>query len=87
MGEPRIPRAILSSFLGGDGGYALVDEAQDNERAAFIKTVHGDTEAVWSDLLAQAGRRYPPATLVLYRGSTISGCGPAESGMGRMVLR
>jgi len=71
----------LSSFIGGDQ-YAVRDEAEDNELAAFIKTVHADTEAVWSQVFADAGRRYPAPTLVLYRGSTVSACGPASSGMG-----
>ena len=53
-----------------------------DEQAAFIKTVLADTEAVWSSVFAQAGRRYPPPTLVLYRGSTASGCGNASANMG-----
>jgi predicted metalloprotease len=70
-----------SSFLGG-GGSKVMDPQLDDERAAFIKTVHADTEAVWSEVFAQAGRRYPSPVLVLYRGSTVSGCGPASSRMG-----
>jgi len=72
----------LSSLTGGGGGHRVVDEEADNEQAAFIKTVLADTEAVWSRVFAQAGRRYPPPTLVLYRGSSTSGCGTASSGMG-----
>jgi predicted metalloprotease len=68
-------------FLGG-GGNKVVDEEVDNEQAAFIRTVLADTEAVWSEVFAQAGSRYPAPTLVLYRGSTTSGCGPASAGMG-----
>ena len=71
----------LSSFLGGEG-YHAVDEVADDEQAAFIKTVLADTEAVWSDVFAQAGRTYPAPILVLYRGSTTSGCGPASARMG-----
>jgi uncharacterized protein len=71
----------LSSLTGG-GGYRVVDEQADDEQAAFIKTVLADTEAVWSNVFAQAGMRYPPPTLVLYRGSTVSGCGPASARMG-----
>ena len=41
-----------------------------------------DTEKVWGKIFAQAGERYPAPTLVLYRGGTRSGCGPARSGMG-----
>ncbi len=72
--------ATLPSFLGG--GSRVVDEQQENEWAAFIKTVHGDLETVWSQIYAQAGVRYPAPTLVLYRGSTNSACGPASSHMG-----
>ena len=71
----------FSSLMGG-GSSTPVNEELDNEQAAFIKTVHGDTEAIWSKIYAQAGARYPSPTLVLYRGSTTSGCGPASSRMG-----
>lgn len=71
----------LSSFTGG-GGSRLVDPAQDDEQAAFIKTVLADTEAVWSKIFAEAGHRYPTPVLVLYRGSTVSACGPASARMG-----
>ncbi len=71
----------LSSLTGG-GGYRLIDEQADNEQAAFIKTVLGDTEAVWSRVFAQAGVQYPVPVLVLYRGSTVSGCGTASARMG-----
>ena len=67
--------------FGGDSN-RVVDEEVDNERAAFIRTVLADTESVWSGVFAEAGRRYPATTLVLYRGSTVSGCGPASAGMG-----
>jgi predicted metalloprotease len=60
----------LPSFS-GDGGSRVISEEQDNEQAAFIKTVLADTEAVWSKIFAQAGVRYPSPTLVLYRGSTV----------------
>ncbi|MEE9326429.1 MAG: neutral zinc metallopeptidase [Cocleimonas sp.] len=69
------------SFMGG-GSSKPANEAADNEQAAFIKTVHGDTEKIWSKIFAQAGQRYPAPELVLYRGSTRSGCGPASSRMG-----
>ncbi len=70
----------LSSLTGG--GAKPANEAADNEQAAFMKTVMADTEAVWGKVFAQAGERYPAPQLVLYRGGTSSGCGPAQSGMG-----
>ena len=35
-----------------------------------------------SEVFALAGARYPAPVLVLYRGSTMSGCGPASARMG-----
>jgi predicted metalloprotease len=70
------------SLFTGSGGHGGVDDAKDDELAAFIKTVQADTEAVWSRVFAQAGHRYPAPTLVLYRGSTQSACGPASARMG-----
>lgn len=71
----------LSSFTGGDS-YRVVDGQPGDEQAAFIKTVLADTEAVWSEAFAEAGSRYPAPVLVLYRGATVSGCGPASARMG-----
>lgn len=71
----------LSGLLGG-GNSRVVNEQADDGLAAFIKTVHADTEAVWSDIFTKAGVRYPSPTLVIYRGSTRSGCGPASARMG-----
>lgn len=70
----------LSSLTGG--GSKPANEAVDNEQADFMKTVMADTEAVWGKIFAQAGERYPAPGLVLYRGGTRSGCGPASAGMG-----
>ncbi len=72
---------FMPSIMSG-GSSKPANEAKDNEQAAFIKTVMGDTERVWGKIFAQAGERYPSPTLVLYRGSTRSGCGPASAGMG-----
>lgn len=72
---------FMPMFIGGDSS-VTVDETRDNEQSAFIKTVMADTEKVWGDIFAQAGARYPAPILVLYRGATQSGCGPASSGMG-----
>ncbi len=78
--------AYFGGFLNfsplGGGRSQPVDQQADDEQAAFVRTVLADTETVWDGVFAQAGRRYPPPTLVLYRGSTVSGCGPASSGMG-----
>lgn len=68
--------------LTGPGAYTAAHKVDEDELASFIKTVLRDTEAVWSQVFAAAGLRYPAPTLVLYRGATISGCGRADSRMG-----
>ena len=72
----------LPSLIGGGSSTSTINEDLDNEQAAFIKTVHADTEAIWSRIYEQAGARYPSPVLVLYRGSTTSSCGLASSRMG-----
>ena len=73
---------VPPSLMDGSNTSSAVNEEMNNEQAAFIKTVLADTEAVWSKIFAQAGARYPAPILVLYRGSTTSGCGLASSRMG-----
>ena len=73
---------FMPSIIGMGGNSKPADKKADDVQAAFIKTVHADTEKVWSKIFAQAGERYPVPELVLYRGGTPSGCGPAKAGMG-----
>jgi predicted metalloprotease len=42
----------------------------------------GSTEEEWTDIFAQAGKRYEPPALVMFSGATRSGCGFAQSAMG-----
>lgn len=72
---------LAPSFMGSSGSKPA-DSAADDEQAAFIKTVFGDTEVLWDKIFKQAGQRYPAPKLVLYRGATVSGCGAADSRMG-----
>jgi predicted metalloprotease len=48
----------------------------------FVSAILGSTEAEWTDIFAQAGKRYDPPTLVMFSGATRSGCGIAQSAMG-----
>ncbi len=73
---------FMPSIIGMGGSSKPADTKADDVQAAFIKTVHADTEKVWSNIVAQAGERYPAPELVLYRGGTDSRCGPAKAGMG-----
>ena len=70
----------LSSMTGGSSKVA--NSAADDREAAFISTVLGDTEKVWKDIFKQHGAKYREPKMVLYRGSTRSGCGQASAQMG-----
>jgi uncharacterized protein len=81
------PLAVLSTLPqggspGGIGAPGAPLSAEDEEHGAFVATVLADTERVWGDLFLQAGRTYRPATLVLFRGATESGCGFASAATG-----
>jgi len=61
---------------------SVEQQAADDEEASFVKVVLADTEDVWSQLFAKMGRTYEDPTLVLFRGTTTSGCGGASSATG-----
>jgi len=71
----------MSSLTGG-GATTHINKKLDDKEAKFISTVLRDTEIVWSDIFKQYGAKYREPKMVLYRGSTISGCGHASSQMG-----
>jgi predicted metalloprotease len=54
----------------------------DDEGAAFVSTVLASTEDVWGQTFQQAGARYAPPKLVLYRGMTATACGTGQAAMG-----
>ncbi len=55
---------------------------EQKETSSFVKTVLADTEDVWTPIFQQQGARYVPPKLVMFSGSTSSGCGAAQSAMG-----
>jgi predicted metalloprotease len=58
------------------------EQAKQDSMAHFVKVVLGDTEDIWTQLMAKAGRDYPKPTLVLFNGYTQSACGNASSATG-----
>jgi uncharacterized protein len=48
----------------------------------FVAAVLGDTEDVWGDIFKQAGSRYQPPKLILFRGQVNSACGLASAASG-----
>ncbi|MCB1231855.1 MAG: neutral zinc metallopeptidase [Verrucomicrobiae bacterium] len=58
----------------------------NDEIGAFVRTLKGDAEEVWSSIFAESGRRYEPARLVLYSGYTRMPGGVASAATGPFYL-
>jgi len=69
------PLALIG--MGGSSSVP-VDKMKDEKQAVFIKKVLASTEKIWKKEL----RGYREPVMVLYRGSTRSGCGHASAQMG-----
>ena len=77
--------SIGSLVSGGGGTPATQTQVAPGQLSAIQQTslrVLGSTERRWSDLFAQSGQKYPPATLVFYSRNGQSGCGAAQAAMG-----
>lgn len=76
---------LLNMFGGGGAQISApataVDQRSD-DLARFTSVALKTTEDTWSQIFAQAGREYAPATLVLYSGATDTACGYGQSAMG-----
>ncbi len=73
----------LSSITGAGGSTnTTINKKVDDKQARFISTVLHDTEEVWREIYREHGAKYREPKMVLYRGSTTSGCGHASAQMG-----
>jgi uncharacterized protein len=78
----------LFSDLGVEPGVAsgapmsTADSAAQETEVQFVSFVLDDVQSTWSTILPKYGTQFTPARLVLFRNSTDSGCGPAQSAMG-----
>ncbi|MDN6229244.1 MAG: zinc metallopeptidase [Enterobacterales bacterium] len=59
-----------------------VNSPEDNQMAKFTSVILASTEDTWSQLFQKMGKQYQDPKLVLYRGSTRTGCGTGQSVMG-----
>lgn len=76
----------VTPLLQGSGGVQTgggeITEA-DQQVGEFVSVTLADTEEIWARLLEeQAGQRYDPPVLVLFKGATQSACGGAGAAMG-----
>lgn len=90
--------ALAVAFFGGGGdlgsilsmvqspattsGSTYTPTAEEEALADFSKQVMASTEDVWTEIFRQNGLEYEAPTLVLYSGSTTSGCGQADASVG-----
>jgi uncharacterized protein len=58
------------------------DSAGQETEVQFVSFVLDDVQNTWAGILPNYGASFHPAKLVLFRNSTDSGCGPAQSVMG-----
>jgi len=58
------------------------EQLRNDPLADMVAVVMADTEDVWHEIFAAAGRRYQEPTLVLFTGSTRSACGVGQAAMG-----
>jgi uncharacterized protein len=58
------------------------DSAAQETEVQFVSFLLDDVQNTWAKVLPEYGGRFHPARLVLFRNSTQSGCGPAQSAMG-----
>ncbi|HEU4319864.1 MAG TPA: neutral zinc metallopeptidase [Acidimicrobiia bacterium] len=88
---------LIVAFLGGGSGLEdMMGQLQpatpagpqsaefegEDDYETFTELVLGSTDATWSAIFEGSGLTYPVPTLVLFRGSTQSGCGGATSAIG-----
>ncbi len=58
------------------------DSAREETEVHFVSSILDDNQETWTRILSQQNVQYTPPKLVLFRNSTESGCGYAQSAMG-----
>jgi uncharacterized protein len=67
----------------GGGSGEIQETPAERELVEFVSFVLDDAQEVWTRILPQSSNNeYRDATLVLFRGSTRSGCGVGQAAMG-----
>jgi predicted metalloprotease len=59
-----------------------VPAGRDDPQRAFVASILGDTEDVWTAVFQESGSQYPAPRLVLFSGAVQSACGQATSAVG-----
>jgi uncharacterized protein len=80
-------RTNFFALVGGGGSAPVrsgpVQSTPAEERQVeMVSDVLDDAQATWAEIFRQSGKTYQPATLVLFRDATPSGCGTGQAAMG-----
>lgn len=78
----RDPNEVIEQTLQQTNAPTQVFSEREEKLASFTKVVLADTEDVWDSIYQSIGDRYQQPTLVLFSGSTSSGCGFASAASG-----
>jgi predicted metalloprotease len=68
--------------VGSGAAMSAEDSAREEPEVQFVSYVLDDVQNTWAKILPRYGTQFHPAHLVLFRNSTQSGCGMAQSAMG-----
>ena len=76
------PLALLDSSSSTSTQSNIVNQQSDDKSAKFVSAVLAQTEDIWQEIFQKYGTNYQEPSLVLFRGSTRSGCGFASAQTG-----
>jgi len=77
---PSLPP--IEQMPGAQGGGIPASADPDADLKQFVEFVVDDIQDSWARAFAAGGQKYEPTKLVLFSGTTQSGCGPASSSTG-----
>jgi predicted metalloprotease len=86
-GDPKMILSLLANQMQQSampgGAPTQPQSVYDSEESkGLVSVTLADLEDRWTELFRRAGSRYTPAPLVLFRGSTSTGCGHGETASG-----
>lgn len=85
MGKSPMEMLAMLSMIQGEPpgiGAPAGEPPADDEAAAFVASVLGETEDVWVEIFSNGDGAYTPPRLVLFTGQVASACGGASAAVG-----
>jgi len=79
---PEVLQQGGGESVGGEVALSPEDSAREEPMVQFMSFVLDDVQSTWAQAFDGAGSAYRPATMVLFRNGTQSGCGVGQAAMG-----